>query len=196
MVMSLSRATRGVSLAAGLVMLAVVSGCGTGLFGSAVPAAPGDTPFVMIKVINQSSSFAVDFIIQTETTTASGTTVGGGTLRNVRSYGGDASLIVPCPVDRIGLGNLNDPNSTGYRVGVPGEADKVDVAWGQAPLVAGFSYNCGDTVLFMVVDSQTESGGVLVTTGLIGGATEVGPFSGPDTFEILEDLLRAEGLLD
>ena len=196
MVTRLCQATRGALKWAGLAALAVLSGCGTGLGGSSVPAAPGDTPFVMIKVINRSSFFTLDFLIQTETITASGTTVGGGTLRDIRSNGGDSALIVPCPVDRIGLGNLNDPNSTGFRVGGPGQIDKVDVSWGQAALVSGFSYNCGDTVLFMVVDSQSEPGGVLVTTGLIGGATETGPFSGPDTFEILEDLLRAEGLLE
>ena len=194
--MSLDLGKRRVLKWAGLVALTVAGGCGTELGGAGVPAAPGDTPFVMIKVINHSTFFAVDFLIQTETTTASGTTVRGGTLRNIRSNGGDSALIVPCPVDRIGLGNLDDPNSTGFRVGVPGAADKVDVSWGQAPLVSGFSYNCGDTVVFMVVDSQDNPGGVLVTTGLIGGATETGPFSGPDTFEILEDLLRAEGLLN
>jgi hypothetical protein len=179
-----------------LLLLAAVGGCGTGLGFSSVPIAPGDTPFLMIKVINRSSTFTVDFLIQTETTTVNGTTVGGGELRDIRSNGGDAALVVPCPVDRVGLGNLNDPNSTGYRVGFTGQTDKVEVPWNRNPLVSGFSYNCGDTIVFLVTDSQTDRGGVLVTTGLIGGASEMGPFSGPDTFEILEDLLRAEGLLE
>ncbi|UCG31724.1 MAG: hypothetical protein JSU68_08645 [Phycisphaerales bacterium] len=179
---------------AALAMIVAISGCGT-LGGSSVPAAPGDTPFVMIKTINRSSFVNVDFIIQTETTTAAGTTVGGGTLTDVRAAGGDEALVVPCPVDRIGLGNLDDPSSTGLRISFPGSADKTDLAWGQAPLVSGFSYNCGDTVVFLLVDDQNSAGGVLVTTGLIGGATEMGPFGGPDTFANLEAVLRAEGLL-
>ena len=179
---------------AALAAIFTISGCGT-LVGSSVPTAPGDTPFVMIKAINQSSFVNVDFIIQTETTTAAGTTVGGGTLSDVRAVGGDAVLVVPCPVDRIGLGNLNDPSSTGLRISFPGSSDKTDLAWGQAPLVSGFSYNCGDTVIFLLVDDQASPGGVLVTTGLIGGATETGPFAGPDTFANLESVLRSEGLL-
>ncbi len=182
-------------------LLSLLLGCASGeilpgvVIGAAtVPVAPGDTPFVMVRCLNSSSVFAIDFLIQTESTTSSGTVSGGGNLLNVRSNGGVASLILPCPVDRITLGNLNDPNATGFRVGIPGQ-EKIQVVWGQDPLVAGFSYNCGDTVIFLAIDDQNSSGGILVSSGLIGGASQTGPFTGPDTFANLEALLLAEGLL-
>ena len=61
--------------------------------------------------------------------------------------------------------------------------------------MAGFSYNCGDTVILLAIDDQNSSGGILVSSGLIGGASQTGPFTGPDTFANLEALLIAEGLL-
>ena len=186
---------RAIGRALRLVCLAGIGlACGCGATGSSLPIAPGDTPFVLIKVINRSSQFTIDFLIQTETTTTTGTVATSRELRNVRSNGGNAALIVQCPADRIGLGNLNDPESIGFRVGFPGQ-EKIGVAWGQAPLVSGFSYNCGDLVVFLATDSATEPSGVRIDTGLIGGASEVGPFTGPDTYENLEDLLRSEGLL-
>lgn len=184
----------------GVALLASASGCIpggviSGVGRPSVPIAPGDTPFVMIRCINASGLFAIDFLIQTESTTTSGTTTGGGNLLNVRSNGGDSGLLVACPVDKIALGNVNDPDSTGFRVGIPGQ-EKIEVSWGaDGPLVAGFSYNCGDTVIFLATDDQNSPGGILISTGLIGGASETGPFQGPDTFENLEALLRSEGLL-
>ncbi len=184
-----------------VVLLSLLLGCTSGeilpgfeIGPASVPVAPGDTPFVMIRCLNGSGIFAIDFLIQTESTTSSGLATGGGNLLNVRSNGGDASLILPCPVDRITLGNLNDPNAIGFRVGIPGQ-QKIEVVWAQDPLVAGFSYNCGDTVIFQAIDDQNSSGGILVSTGLIGGASQTGPFTGPDTFANLEALLLAEGLL-
>ena len=50
-------------------------------------------------------------------------------------------------------------------------------------------------MIFLAIDDQNSSGGILVSSGLIGGASETGPFTGPDTFANLEALLIAEGLL-
>ena len=97
-------------------------------------------------------------------------------------------------MDRIRLGSFTDEGAVGYRTSFTG-GPSIDLVWNQDPLVSGFSYNCGDTVVFMAVDNANMPGGVEISVGLIGGADQTGPFTGPDTYENLLELLAAENLL-
>jgi hypothetical protein len=181
---------------AGLGLL-VAAGCdNVGLVGigggPSVPVAPGDTPFVLVRCVNASSQFTVEFLIEVDTPLAEQGAPTGGEL--TVSPGGNSGQVFQCPVDRITLGSFTDEGAVGYRTSFPG-GPQIDLVWDQDPLVSGFSYNCGDTVVFMAVDNTNMPGGVEIVAGLIGGADQTGPFSGPDTYENLLQLLASENLL-
>lgn len=161
----------------------------TATSGSVVPLAPGPgNNFVMIQVVNN-SSFFVDALVSVDvptTLTNDLETVFG----NIRPNGGDAAAILRCPVDRVGLGDLNDLTSVGFRVGASA-AGKVGVAWGNAPLVAGFNYTCGDTILLVAINDASANGGVRIDAGVISGAAQPAP--SVDTFGALDAILTANG---
>ncbi len=151
--------------------------------GSVFPTAPGDTNFVLVVVVNK-SGVPITFVVTAEAPGAAGST-------ELETSGASDSLGVmfTCPVDRIGLGDLDDPQSTGYFLVFPD--GRLGMPWGQFPL----NYTCGDAVVFLATADANAPGGVSITTGVVDGSTQVGPFSGADTFETVEDVLRAAGLM-
>jgi len=57
----------------------------------------------------------------------------------------------------------------------------------------GQDFQCGDTVVLGVVDDPNSGYGIKVVGGRVNGSTQTGPFSGPDTFQIVQALLIANG---
>jgi hypothetical protein len=181
-------------LVAGLV-LAGIHGCLNPTFvnglsgGAVVPLAPGGTPFVHILVINATAASTLSF--QFGWTPAFQGQVGGYITNIVpRSQRG---LLVGCPVEEIGLGyplNLSQPavviTNTNGTINVPASA---------FPLVFknGEDYFCGDSLVLSVIDDPTNGYGIKIVSGRVDGTTQEGPFTGPDTFQIVQLLLTANG---
>ena len=157
--------------------------------GANVPITPGTTDFILIQVINN-SSFFLDAIVNVDVP-GGGLTANLDTIfANIRPSGGNAGVVLPCPVDRVGLGDLNNLSSVGFSVGLT-TADQVGIAWGQAPLVSGFNYECGDTIIFASINDANANGGVRIDAGVVDGAAQ--PVPVVDTFGTLEAVLTANG---
>lgn len=182
----------GLVLSAGL-SLSGIHGCLNPTFinsvsgGAVVPLAPGGTPFVQLLVINATAASTLSF--QFGWTPAFQGQV-GGYLTNIvpRSQRG---LLVGCPVEQVGLGyplNLAQPavviTNTNGTINVPASA---------FPLVFknGEDYSCGDALVLTVIDDPSNGYGIKIVPGRVEGATQQGPFTGPDTFQIVQLLLTA-----
>ncbi|HOA73305.1 MAG TPA: hypothetical protein PL151_12110 [Phycisphaerae bacterium] len=177
-------------------VLAGLSGCFNPAFvnqlagGSVVPIAPGDTPFIHVLVINatQNSTVGMQF---------GWTPLTQG--RNTAEYTGIApeqqiGFLLPCPVEQIGLGNPNDLTQPAVVVTTEGGAVSIPASAFPLILQRGRDFDCGDTVVFTVIDSRSNGYGVEILPGRVRGSGQTGPFSGPDTYEIVELLLLGTGL--
>jgi hypothetical protein len=158
--------------------------------GSVVPIAPGDTPFIHVLIINATESSNVGMQLGW-TPQVQG--------RNAAGYTGIApeqqiGFLLPCPIEQIGLGNPNDLTSPA--VIIESSAGEINIPAGAFPLILqrGRDFDCGDTVVLTVVDSRSNVYGVEILPGRVRGSGQTGPFSGPDTFEIVELLLMGTGL--
>jgi len=162
----------------------------TATAGSLVPLAPGSQNFVLIQLINN-SSFFLDGLVSVELTGGMPPDAQINTVfANIRPGGGDAAVVLECPVDRVGLGDLDDPSSPGFRVGLTPQG-KTGVAWGRPPLVSGFNYSCGDAIVFVAINDPTSNGSVRIDAGVVSGASQPAPAI--DTFGNLQAVLTSNG---
>lgn len=181
---------------AGLV-LACSCGCLNPTFvsqlsgGSTVPLAPGDTPFVHVLVINATEELIVDvqFGFTPEFQGFNSALVGG------ILPGQQSGFLLACPVSQIGLGDPTDLGAPAVTL-TTAEDVEINVPPAAFPLVVrnGTDFSCGDTVVFTIVDDRSNGYGISVQPGRVNGANHTGPFSGPDTFEIVNLLLMSSGV--
>jgi hypothetical protein len=182
-------------MVAGLV-LAETAGCLNPTFvnqlsnGAVVPLAPGDTPFVHVLVINATQSLTLGFQFGW-TPDFQGFNTGfvfGVAPEQQKGF------LLGCPVDQIGLGNPGDLNAPA--IVITTSADEViNVPPAAFPLVLSRprDFECGDTVVFTVIDDPNNGYGIQVLPGRVDGRNYTGPFSGPDTFEIVQLMLMSAG---
>ncbi len=71
----------------------------------------------------------------------------------------------------------------------PATGQFFDVPWDQNPLSLDVSFRCGDTILFFANQDTLVPGGVVISVGRIDGTTQQGPFTGAETFEILQEVV-------
>lgn len=194
-----ARAITASRLAAACVLTASLSGClnptfvnslSGGTARSAVPLAPGDTPYVHILVINASALYELDF--QVAFTPAF---QGYNSVTLAVPPETQEGIVLPCPVSQVGLGDPLDLTYPAIVLNPIDGSNAINIPAGAFPLTlkSGENFNCGDTVVFTVVDDRTSGFGIAVSTGRVDGTTQTGPFSGPDTYEVLQLLLLSSG---
>lgn len=177
------------------LLLAGIHGCLNPAFlnqlsgGSVTPLAPGNTSFIHVLVVNGTTDATLDFQF--------GWTPAWQGFITTYIYGispqTQMGLLLGCPIDQIGLGdptNLSTP-----AIIITRDTLAVNVPASAFPLVfqEGSDYFCGDTLVLNVIDDPTNGYGIKIIPGRIDGATQTGPFSGPDTYQILQALLTASG---
>jgi hypothetical protein len=173
-----------------------VSGCLNPTFvnqvtgGRVAPLAPGNAPFVQVLVINATVSADIDIILAWTPPEAN---ISAFTMQGI---GPNVQLgkLLQCPVDMIGLGTPTDPVNTPAMV-VRNNGVTTNVPASAFPLVFrnGQDFQCGDTIVLGVIDDATSGYGVKIVSGRVNGSSQTGPFSGPDTFQIVQGLLIANG---
>ncbi|MCL2330728.1 MAG: hypothetical protein FWC56_05450 [Phycisphaerae bacterium] len=157
--------------------------------GGVIPLAPGNTPYVHVMFYNQTTDATFDVqYSSTATTGFKGALFTGISPQTIRG------ALLNCPVDYIGLGVATDltlPAIVVHRGG-----DTINVPASAFPLVLrnGKDFVCGDTVIFYVMDDTTSGYGIKVVTGKVDGSTQTGPFSGPDTYQIIDALVKANAV--
>lgn len=186
---------RGRVVAALLMLAPALGSCNPDLVnslsgGSQVPLAPGSAPFVQVFVYNLTQLTTIDFLLTTDGVS--------DTLTNIFPLVGSAGVLYSCPTGRIGLGNLDDPESlTGaFAFGptfIGSSADlKVPIAFNQNPLVEGISYQCGDTIFIAASDDSRSSSGISFSMAVYSGAQQP-PVSDIETFQVVQNVLLREG---
>jgi hypothetical protein len=157
--------------------------------GALYPLAPGDTPFVMLLVVNDTTAdldvtFNVDY----------------GALQPVPYFFKTLSpgihergALVPYPFLRVAIGSLTNPFDPSIVAHLP-TGLTVQVPFGHAPLVAGQDFQRGDTLVFHLVGDTRSASAITVDVGRIAGSSQTGPFTRADTFQTVELLLLQNGL--
>jgi hypothetical protein len=166
------------------------SGCNPDLVnavsgGSQVPLAPGNQPFVHVTVLNDSTAF-IDYTISTEDDDLMLVTNAGST-----PLVGDFGIIYRCPVNRIALGDLERPE---FPIGQAVHQNGLitNVFFEDPPLVEGISFNCGDSVFFVMVNDTSSPSGISIGAGVFSGANQ-GPVTQIETYQVIRNILAVEG---
>jgi hypothetical protein len=207
------------SIAAGMMMAVVgAGGCGTRFLedptlylnpsfvnysvGGVVPLAPGSASgFVLVRTVNN-TALPIEFVVTVESlgmvTTNGVADVVTQSYRLQTFAGGlvnDISLLVNCPVLRVGLGEdldfpfdvpglfvgtVNQQVITGF--GVPGNVNPLDSSAG--------NFSCGDTLIFEANPRAGAVGNLVVNSYVLSAAGQPATFSGPDTFNNARSLLE------
>jgi hypothetical protein len=149
--------------------------------GGFAPLAPGDTPYVLTHVIN-SSSYTIDVLLSLDVPALLGQPL-TVSLTGIEP-GSERGDLEACPVNRIALGSITDQTETaisfttddGARVSIPSSAFPFI-------LESGVNYDCGDAVLFTIIDDRNSPFLVTVIPSRVPAGTQTGSFIGPDTFE-------------
>lgn len=158
--------------------------------GSVVPLAPGDVPFVHILVVNSTADAILDIQFGwTPPFQGFITTFLHGIAPNTQM-----GTLLDCSVQQIGLGNPLDLSVPAITI-TRGDLT-FDVPASSFPLVfkKGSDFACGDTLVLNVIDDRSNGYGIKIVPGRVDGTTQTGPFSGPDTFQIVHGLLTLNGV--
>lgn len=185
----LSNLRHAVAVVAVVACLSHLSGCLNPTFvnklssGSFVPLAPGDTPYVQVLVINGTLEKTIDVVLGF-----------APEYQGINAWGiagigpgNQQGFVLTCDVNQIGLGDPTDLSRPAMVItGEEGDAVNVPASAFPLTLASGRDFNCGDTVIFSIVDDRNNSYGIQIAPGRIDGSTQTGPFNGPDTFEIYQ----------
>ncbi len=160
--------------------------------GSVTPLAPGDVPFVLVRCVNLTRTAEIDAVVGFEAPGFFG--YDAVTLAGIHPNGGDVGAILPCPVASVRIGDPSAPAAPAVTVTRDDDtAYSMPSAAFPIVLADGVNYTCGDTVIFTFVDAPSSPYGIDVSAGRIEGSTQTGPFSGTDSFEVLQLMLFANG---
>jgi hypothetical protein len=152
--------------------------------GGLYPTAPGDTPFVLVRLINDTNASLDTVISIDQGSTVTRTIVVDDLTPGIRELG----YLIPWPFLRVSLGALDSPFTPSI-TGTFGGGGSIAVPFGQPALAAGQQFDEGDTVIFRITGDIRTPSSVVVSSGLIDGATQTGPLSRADTFRTVELLL-------
>lgn len=176
-----------------LMLLPLVAGCLNPNFlnssvGGFYPTAPGDEPFIMVRVINDTSATLDIPIVYDDGTTPTYTYI----IRGLTPAGRDTGILLEWPVLRVALGDLNNPVLPLILAYYP-DGSSSGVPFGQAALEAGVDYDRGDTIIFHITEDSRSAAYIRVSSGLIDGAGQTGTFDRGNPFERLRLLLFSSG---
>ncbi|UCD27415.1 MAG: hypothetical protein JSV03_09820 [Planctomycetota bacterium] len=159
-------------------------------FGGLYPTAPGDTPFVLTSVVNQTTAdldlriFADDGSVQPPF----------NYFVNLRPEDKMVGTLFDWPMIQISIGDPNNVNEPSVVATYPNGLT-VQIPFGRPPLVAGQDFDSGDAIVFLFTEDPRSETGIALSVGIIDGATQQGPFTRADTFETIRLLLIRNGFM-
>ncbi len=158
------------------------------IFGEFYPVAPGDEPFVAVRVVNDTAA-TLDVPIVYDVY-GDGTVVNTYLITNLNPEGRETGVVLGWPVSRIAIGDLDNPVLPTIAASFPSQ-DAIVAPFNHPALEAGTDFDSGDTILFYINEDSRSPVFLVVSIGLIDGATQRGPFSRADPFESATLLLNA-----
>ncbi|MBP7934608.1 MAG: hypothetical protein KA354_08185 [Phycisphaerae bacterium] len=178
-----------------LMVLAPLCGClnpeflNSALGGAYYPTAPGDTPFVMVRVVNETTATLDVPIVWDDGSLPTYSY----TVRGLTPDGHDTGTLIQWPVLRIGLGDLDFPNAPLIVANFP-DGSSTGVIFGRSALQAGVDYSEGDTIIFQIAADSRSPAYIRVDAGKIDGSSQLQTgLSRADPFGRLWSLLAALG---
>jgi hypothetical protein len=156
--------------------------------GSLYPSAPGDEPFLLVKVVNDSTA-TLDVPIAYD----DGTNPLPFLVRDLTPEANEVGVLLEWPVTRVAIADLNNPFTPGVIAALP-DGTTVAIPSLQQALTAGVNYQRGDTIIYRFLSDSRNPAAISVAVGRIDGSTQTGPFSRRDTFTTVRQLLQTTGL--
>jgi len=121
--------------------------------GGLYPTAPGNEPFLMVRVINDTQASLEVPIVYDVGTSPSFQYL----IKSLTPQARESGLVLEWPVLRVALGNLVDPGIPNIIANFP-DGSTSAIPFGHDPLVAEVDYERGDTIIFHITaDSRTPS---------------------------------------
>lgn len=156
--------------------------------GNLIPTAPGDTPFLLVDVINQTTATVdFNFFVDEGAGVQAQSTIQNLTPQ-VRSHG----RVYAWPVISVGLGSSDSPFEPALVATFPNGLT-VQVPAGRT-LYANEDFFEGDSVIFLIEEDARSPTFISVTAGRVDGSTQTGPFPRGDTFQTMQLILLRNGL--
>jgi hypothetical protein len=156
---------------------------------SMYPLAPGDEPFVLIRLVNQTSAE-----VTARVDADYGTADSGGPQASLISPNEEIGFLLEAPVLRVTLGNLDDdPFEPSLQAQFPGGLN-ILFPVGIEPLEFGEDYSIGDTIVFVFYNDARSETSILVSVGVIDGDSQTGSFRA-NTFTTIRQVLELYDLL-
>ena len=156
--------------------------------GRLYPTAPGAQPFLAVRVINDTTATLDIPIVYDDGTVPTFTYL----IQGLTPTGRDTGVLLPWPIIRVAVGNLDNPLSAFILAYFP-DGTTSGVMFGQAALQAGVNYNSGDTIIFHFVQDSRSSAYIRVQVGITSGASQQGPFARENPYERLQILKTVTG---
>jgi len=156
--------------------------------GGLYPVAPGTEPFVMARVINDTSA-TLDIPIVYDNGSIPTFTY---QVRELTPEGRDTGVLLEWPVLRIAVGDLDNPLLPVIVANFP-DGSTTGVYFGRPALQAGVDFDRGDTVIFHFTEDSRSPAYIRVSVGRIEAANQPTNYSRDDPFEKVRLLLDATG---
>lgn len=189
------RALRATAALAALGVMLTCTGCLNPQFlnqfnASYYPTAPGDNPFVLVRLVNDTTA-KIDVDVVADDGSVPPPVY---SFTDLDSLSREAGVVVPWPIRRVSLGDPDQPMTASVTATFPNGLT-TEIAPMQAALVAGQDFQRGDTIVYYFSADARSPAFITVSSGLIPGANQTGPFRA-DTFSVLQLVLLRNGLED
>ncbi len=176
-------------------MVVFMSGClnpslvnnvtGNSLF----PTAPGDEPFVLVRIVNRTEAR-----IDTQLSVDKGT--GEPTVLTPFIHGNmEFGILFEAPVLQVGIGEIDGNSFLPSSVASFPDGTNISFPFEQGPLVLGRDFQEGDAIVFVFYQDARASKRVRTSVGVEDGSGQTGSSFREDTFTTIRQLLQLNGLL-
>ncbi|HSW44953.1 MAG TPA: hypothetical protein VLM89_05235 [Phycisphaerae bacterium] len=156
--------------------------------GGLYPTAPGDQPFVAVRVINETSSILDIPIVYDDGSVPTYRYL----IQALTPMGRDTGIVLEWPIMRVAVGDLDNPYLPQI-VAYYSNGATSGVFFGHHALQAGVDFERGDTIIFRFVEDSRSPAYIRVDPGRIAGSSQQGTFSRGDPFQRLQLLMQATG---
>lgn len=152
--------------------------------GGLYPAAPGDEPFLLVRVINETQADLTRVPVSYDDGTGTKTV---NLFIPVGNRG--TGVLLDWPVTRVTVGTLDSPLIPSITATLEQGTDVVIPAL-VSPAQAEADYVRGDALVYRITSDSRNPAAINVSLYKIDGSTEQGPFSRADTFRTVRQILE------
>lgn len=188
-------AAAGCRLGALVVMLGAISLCAGCLnpeflnanVGNLYPIAPGDEPFVLVRIINDTTA-TLDIPVLWD----DGTNVQTYNLTGLSPEVRDTGVLVNWPVTRVALGDIDNPWLANITASFE-DGSVSGIPFGQQALRRTVDFDRGDAIIFSFNEDSRNPVYIRVSVGIIDGDAQPTTYTRADPFEAVRLVLALSG---